>query len=251
MRVKLGLLVFYIFYGGLVHAQEPMKLFLPKKDTTLINFNYSYTVQTIIFSSDKLYCYLQKKIDSGQEYSLQNGNTFRNFILKNKRKFGDSLFVILKPAPTSTYTDVVNVLDEMSINKIKKFALVDLSDQEKNKFSILEPIEIQPSKVTSIQSAQPDSNNIWLLFELDSTPIISYSIKTQKDSFNLKVSKNQLEIQEVIAKAQSISNEQSKPLSVMIKGNSDIGYTEFEPLIEALKAKKIYKYKLITTPDRR
>jgi biopolymer transport protein ExbD len=139
----------------------------------------------------------------------------------------------------------------MSINKIKKFALVDLSDQEKNKFSILEPIEIQPSKVTSIQSAQPDSNNIWLLFELDSTPIISYSIKTQKDSFNLKVSKNQLEIQEVIAKAQSISNEQSKPLSVMIKGNSDIGYTEFEPLIEALKAKKIYKYKLITTPDRR
>jgi len=27
----------------------------------------------------------------------------------------------------------------------------------------------------------------------------------------------------------------------MIKGNSDIGYAEFEPLIEALKAKKIYK----------
>ena len=112
------------------------------------------------------------------------------------------------------------------------------------------PIKIQPSKVTSIESAQPDSNNIWLSFELDKTPTISYSIKTQKDSLNSKVSKNQLEIQEVIAKAQSISNEQNKSLSVMIKGNSGIGYAEFEPLIEALKAKKIYKYKLITTPDR-
>jgi biopolymer transport protein ExbD len=249
MKVKLSLLVFYIFYGGLVCAQEPMNLFLPKKDTTL--FNYDYALQTIIFSSNKLYCYLQKNIDSGQGYSLQNGNTFRKFILKNKQQFGDSLFVILKPAPTSTYTDVVNVLDEMSINKIKKFALVDLSDEEKKKFAVPEPIKIQTSKVTSIDLSQPDSNNVWLSFELDKTPIISYSIKTQKDSLSSKVSKNQLEIQAVIARAQSISNEQNKSLSVMIKGNPDMGYVEFESLIEALKAKKIYKYKLITTPDRR
>jgi biopolymer transport protein ExbD len=249
MRVKLGILVFYIFYAGLVYAQEPMKLFIPKSDTTL--FNYKYAVQAIIFSSDKLYSYLQQNLDSGQEYSLQNGNSFRKFILKSKRKFGDSLFIILKPVPTSTYTDVVNVLDEMSINKIKNFTLVDLSDEEKKKFAIPEPIKIQTSKITSVEPAQPDNNNVWLSFELDRTPIISYSIKTQKDSLNSKVSKNQLEIQAVIAKAQSISNEQNKSLSVMIKGNSDMGYVEFEPLIEALKAKKIYKYKLITTPDRR
>jgi biopolymer transport protein ExbD len=112
-------------------------------------------------------------------------------------------------------------------------------------------IEVQTPKITSIESAQPDSNNVWLSFELDKTRLISYSIKTQKDSLNAKVSKNQSEIQAVITKAQSICNEQNKSLSVMIKGDSDMGYAEFESLIEALKAKKIYKYKLITTPDRR
>lgn len=44
----------------------------------------------------------------------------------------DSPTIIIKPDSNSTYLDLVNALDEMQINKIKKKALVDISDVERD-----------------------------------------------------------------------------------------------------------------------
>lgn len=38
--------------------------------------------------------------------------------------------IVIKPGEESTYKDVVDALDEMTINDIKRYALVDISEVE-------------------------------------------------------------------------------------------------------------------------
>ncbi len=42
----------------------------------------------------------------------------------------DETTVLIKPDTTSTYSDLVNILDEMNINDIKVYAIIDISDIE-------------------------------------------------------------------------------------------------------------------------
>ncbi|OSZ79480.1 hypothetical protein CAP35_14885 [Chitinophagaceae bacterium IBVUCB1] len=43
----------------------------------------------------------------------------------------DQATIIIKPDVTSTYEDLVNILDEMSINDIRVYAIVDITDVDK------------------------------------------------------------------------------------------------------------------------
>jgi len=42
----------------------------------------------------------------------------------------DEMTVLIKPDTTSTYSDLVNILDEMNINDVKVYAIIDISDIE-------------------------------------------------------------------------------------------------------------------------
>lgn len=42
----------------------------------------------------------------------------------------DEMTVLIKPDTTSTYSDLVGMLDEMSINDVKVYAIIDISDIE-------------------------------------------------------------------------------------------------------------------------
>jgi biopolymer transport protein ExbD len=44
----------------------------------------------------------------------------------------DELFIMIKPSDQSSYKDVMTVLDEMLINNIKRYAVVDPGDPEKS-----------------------------------------------------------------------------------------------------------------------
>ena len=44
----------------------------------------------------------------------------------------DRIVVLIKPDSTSTYKDLVDVFDEMTINDIKVYAKVDITDQDRN-----------------------------------------------------------------------------------------------------------------------
>lgn len=43
----------------------------------------------------------------------------------------DQATIIIKPDVTSTYEDLVNILDEMSINDVRVYAIVDITDVDK------------------------------------------------------------------------------------------------------------------------
>lgn len=55
----------------------------------------------------------------------------RNVIVDKKRRTNHKdLCVIIKPAQSSVYGEVVDLLNEMTINDVKSYALVDISDEE-------------------------------------------------------------------------------------------------------------------------
>ena len=43
----------------------------------------------------------------------------------------DQMTVLIKPDSTSTYSDLVNTLDEMNINDVKVYAIIDISDVDR------------------------------------------------------------------------------------------------------------------------
>ena len=43
----------------------------------------------------------------------------------------DQLTILIKPDATSTYEDLVNILDEMNINDVRVYAIVDITDVDK------------------------------------------------------------------------------------------------------------------------
>ena len=57
--------------------------------------------------------------------------TIRDAILDKKRRTNpDDFMVIIKPDKDATYKNTVDMLDEMKIDEVKRFALVDISPTE-------------------------------------------------------------------------------------------------------------------------
>jgi len=68
---------------------------------------------------------IQKKIQGS------NYKAIRDVILDKKRRTDPKDFVVvLKPTVDATYKNTVNILDEMTIDVVKRFALVDISPGE-------------------------------------------------------------------------------------------------------------------------
>ncbi len=46
--------------------------------------------------------------------------------------------VILKPGPEASFKNIIQILDEMNISAVKKYALVEISPEEKSWMSKIE-----------------------------------------------------------------------------------------------------------------
>ena len=58
----------------------------------------------------------------------------RNIILEKKKKTpADDFFVIIKPDKDATYKNAVSILDEMNINDVSRYAMVDPTPDEYSK----------------------------------------------------------------------------------------------------------------------
>lgn len=137
--VDLGflLITFFIFSTSM---SEPvaMKLFIPKdtiKDST--NIPESNTLNILVTGNNKLHYYY------GSDISLLNscrasGNEIRNIIINKKAALNNGfakhkgLYILIKPFTTASYQEIVNLLDEMTINGIKTYFLVEPTAQEAN-----------------------------------------------------------------------------------------------------------------------
>ena len=67
----------------------------------------------------------------GANFKSSTFKQIREVIIDKKARTDvEDLVIVIKPSPAATFKDVVDALDEMTINDIKRYALVDIAESE-------------------------------------------------------------------------------------------------------------------------
>ena len=88
---------------------------------------------------NKIYAYVSPdEIEAGTEITMDSidysPSGLRKFIQRRqkevKEQWGnqDDLFIMIKPLPASNVKNIVDVLDEMTINDVKRYAILEPND---------------------------------------------------------------------------------------------------------------------------
>ncbi|HQS23735.1 MAG: biopolymer transporter ExbD [Sphingobacteriia bacterium 24-36-13] len=133
--VDLGfLLITFFIFTTTMSQPTAMRLFLPKDADKPEDQNKAKEsgVITLLLGKDNNVFYYEGQLESnGSNFKSSNFKEIRTILIDKKRNTPEKdLVVIIKPSADCTYKNVVDVLDEMAINVLKKYALVDISEGE-------------------------------------------------------------------------------------------------------------------------
>lgn len=203
---------------------------------------------TLLVTGDEILYYPGKEITAFRKTAIKGQNTLATVLAAYKKQIpADSFVVSIKPAQTAGYKNIVDVLDEITVNGITQYILDTINNTEKDYFHTatffkpLEPIEITtPAYVTSetlerfgfFVEIQKD-NTTWYKIILPGTDTVFKQVEEP-------VLKNL---------SQAISTfKQTHPTnqSFFIQADHNSSFPQFERVIDALKENEIYKYSLIT-----
>ena len=145
--VDLGfLLITFFIFTTTMSQPTAMRLFLPKdtdeKDQNKVKASGALTL--LLAKNDMVYYYEGELAPDASNFKSTGFKALRDELLSKKRSTDPKDFVVvIKPDTESTYKNVVDALDEMTINDIKRFALVDIS-----------PVEVQLVQATEKASGK-------------------------------------------------------------------------------------------------
>jgi len=133
--VDLGfLLITFFIFTTTMSQPTAFKLNLPKEadkpdnDTKIKNSG----ALTILLGSDNHVFYYEGILDpAGKNFKSSTFKDIREEIINKKRSTDEKdFFIVIKPNEESTYKNVIDALDEMAINVVKRYALVEISEGE-------------------------------------------------------------------------------------------------------------------------
>jgi biopolymer transport protein ExbD len=130
------LLITFFIFTTTMSSPAGMPLFMPKdtdeKDQNKAKESGSLTV--LLGKGNQVYYYegqLTPDASNFKTSSYDPDNGIRQVLIDKKRRTPiEDLVVVIKPNEDATYKNTVDMLDEMTINAIKRFALVDITPQE-------------------------------------------------------------------------------------------------------------------------
>lgn len=162
--VDLGfLLITFFIFTTTMSSPSTMDLYMPKdtdKDEELNKAKESGALTLILGKDNQVYYYEGQLLPDGSNFKQTTFKGIRQVIIDKKKdvmrnhihddqcqelqqnaeKKGDpnwknaclsrDLVVVIKPNEEATYKNTVDILDEMTINEVKRFALVDPFPQE-------------------------------------------------------------------------------------------------------------------------
>ena len=160
--VDLGfLLITFFIFTTTMSQPTAFKLFLPDDKVIPEDQNKAKEsgVLTIMMGADNhIYYYEGQLKPDGSNFlsaSYNGENSIREIILKKKADVisrsrdaenpEKDFVVVIKPSVDCNYQNVVDILDEMAINVVKKYALVDISEGEAQLVSISDKSSQSPT----------------------------------------------------------------------------------------------------------
>jgi len=138
--VDLGfLLITFFIFTTTMSQPTAMRLFLPKdvKNPEEQNKVKNSAVITLMLAkNDKIYYY---EGDDPSKLQQTDFKKVRDIVIDKKNRTDPKDFVVvLKPSVDATYKNTVNILDEMTIDGVKRYAMVDISPVEYNFIKLTE-----------------------------------------------------------------------------------------------------------------
>jgi len=133
--VDLGfLLITFFIFTSTMSQPTAMNLFMPKdvdkpEEQNKVKESGAFTI--MLGKNDVVYFY--EGMDPAAEGNFRTATfkTIRDEIIRKRQNTStEDLVMIIKPTPDATYKNTVDILDEMTINEIKRYAMVDISDVE-------------------------------------------------------------------------------------------------------------------------
>jgi biopolymer transport protein ExbD len=152
--VDLGfLLITFFIFTATMSTPTTMRLIMPKDEKDpeqQTEVKQSGALTILMGKNNQVYYYEGQMEADGSNFQSSNYAGIREVIQKKRtdvmqlgRSLGyhqDSLdrdlVVVIKPNTDATYKNTVDILDEMTINNIRRFAIVDITDQEKQAIEI-------------------------------------------------------------------------------------------------------------------
>jgi biopolymer transport protein ExbD len=136
--VDLGfiLITFFIFTAALTDAKA-MNMLLPNdQDSTVHDSLCESCVLTFILAgNNKLYYYEGKEETAVYKTSNYSSKGIRQLITDKKKQVftklkDDKMVVIIKPGETSSFKNLVDVIDECNINVVKRYYVDAITEKE-------------------------------------------------------------------------------------------------------------------------
>jgi len=133
--VDLGfLLITFFIFTTTMSQPTAMRLNLPQdtdKPEEQNKTKASGALTLLLAKNDKVFYYEGELLPDGSNFKSAGFKEIRDVIINKKKSTKpEDFMVIIKPDPESTYKNSVDALDEMTINDVKRFALVDIFDIE-------------------------------------------------------------------------------------------------------------------------
>ena len=156
--VDLGfLLITFFIFTTTMSTPSTMDLFMPKdtkKEEELNKAKESGALTIMMGNENHLYYYEGKLAPDAANFTPSNFKEIRDVIIKKKKSTPpEDLVIVLKPNEQATYKNTVDMLDEMTINEIKRFALVDISEVENGLVHATEGTPMPPATAQPVQPA--------------------------------------------------------------------------------------------------
>ncbi len=141
--VDLGfLLITFFIFTTTMSQPTAMKLTLPKDADKPEDQNKAKEsgVITILLGKDNNVFYYEGQLTpDASNFKSSTFKEIRTVLIDKKRNTPEKdLVVILKPSSQCTYKNVIDILDEMSINVLKRYALVDILAVEESLIKLSE-----------------------------------------------------------------------------------------------------------------
>ncbi|MCA0396889.1 MAG: biopolymer transporter ExbD [Bacteroidetes bacterium] len=133
--VDLGfLLITFFIFTTTMSQPTALRLFLPKdteKPEEQNKAKASGALTILLAKNNGIFYYEGELAPDASNFKSTGFKEIRDIIINKKKSVKPEDFVVvIKPNKESTYKNVVDMLDEMAINVVKRYALVDISPVE-------------------------------------------------------------------------------------------------------------------------